>query len=179
MENDRNIQTIWHGRVFDFNCEEIVLPTGKRTVAEIIHHPGSSAIVPVLEDGSVILIHQYRSAIRDFIWEVPSGTMIPGEEPLECAKRELQEECGFLGKKFEKFGEILIAPWYSDERIHLFMASELIPCEQNLDEDEILTTHFFTFYQAMKMIQKGDIQDATTIIGIKMAYPLWKMRKNS
>jgi len=143
----------------------------------VIHHPGSSGVIPILNGNSVILIHQYRPAIKNSIWEIPSGTMLPGEEPLECAKRELQEECGFLGKNFGKLGEILIAPWYSDERIHLFIARELIPCTQNLDEDEILTKHIFPFDYAMKMIEKGEIQDATTIIGIKMAYPIWQRRK--
>jgi ADP-ribose pyrophosphatase len=104
--------------------------------------------------------------------------MLPEEDPLECAKRELREECGFHGKKFDKFGEILIAPWYSDERIYLFMARELIPCEQKLDEDEILTTHPLPFGQAVGMIDRGEIQDATTIIGIKLAYSIWKRKGN-
>ena len=168
---------IWHDRVFDFNVEETILPNGKNTITEVIRHPGSSAIVPLFEKESVILIREYRPAIRDFLWEIPAGTMLPGEEPLECAKRELREECGFVGKKFEKLGDILIAPGYSDERIYLFMAADLIPCEQNLDEDELLTTHVFPFGQAMGMIEKGKIQDATTIIGIKMAYPIWQRRK--
>jgi ADP-ribose pyrophosphatase len=176
MDQERS-KTIWYGKAFDFNVEEMILPNGKETKIGFIHHPGSSAVVPVLEKESIILIRQYRPAIRDFIWEIPSGTMIPGEEPLECAKRELQEECGFLGKNFEKSGEILIAPWYSNERIHLFIATELVPCDQNLDEDEILTKHIFPFDHAMEMIEKGEIQDATTIIGIKMAYPIWQRRK--
>jgi len=96
---------------------------------------------------------------------------------LECAKRELREECGFVGKKFEKLGDILIAPGYSDERIHLFMAADLIPCEQNLDEDELLTPHVFPFGQAMGMIERGEIQDAMTIVGLTMAYPIWQRRK--
>jgi len=171
-------EVIYHGRVFDLYREETTLPNGKKMMAEFIHHPGSSAVVPVLENESVILIRQYRPAIKDFIWEVPSGTMLPGEDPLACAKRELREECGFLGKRFENFGEILIAPWYSDERIYLFIATELIPCEQNLDEDEILTTHLFSFGHAVEMIDRGEIQDATTIIGIQMAYSIWKRGKN-
>ena len=178
MTKDEKSQTLWHGKVFDFNREEIILPNGKNTVFEAIHHPGSSAVVPVLENESVLLIRQYRPAIRDFIWEIPSGTMLRGEDPMECAKRELREECGFVGKKFEKFGEILIAPWYSNERIYLFMATDLIPCEQNLDEDEVLTTHLFEFDHAMAMIESGEIQDATTIIGIRMVYPIWKKERN-
>jgi ADP-ribose pyrophosphatase len=178
MTKNEKTQTLWHGKVFDFSREEIILPNGKHTVIEAIQHPGSSAVVPVLENESVLLIRQYRPAIRDFIWEIPSGTMLPGESPLECAKRELSEECGFLGKKFEKFGEILIAPWYSDERIHLFMATELVPCEQNLDEDEILTTHLFPFDHVVEMIDTGEIQDAATMIGIKTAYFIWGKGKN-
>jgi ADP-ribose pyrophosphatase len=174
MTKNERTQTLWHGKVFNFSREEIILPNGKHTVIEAIHHPGSSAVVPVLEEGSVVLIRQYRPAIRDFIWEIPSGTMLPEEDPLECAKRELREECGFLGKKFDKFGEILIAPWYSNERIYLFMARELIPCEQKLDEDEILTRHPLPFGQAVGMIDRGEIQDAMTIIGIKLAYSIWK-----
>jgi len=171
-------EVIYHGRVFDLYREETALPNGKKMMAEFIHHPGSSGVVPLVDENSVVLIHQYRPILKDFIWEIPSGTMLPGESPLECAKRELREECGFLGKKIEKFGEILIAPWYSDEHIYLFMATDLIPCEQNLDEDEVLTTHLFEFDHAMAMIESGEIQDATTIIGIRMAYPIWKKERN-
>ena len=95
--------------------------------------------------------------------------MHQGEDPLECAKRELQEESGFTGQRFEKIGEISIGPGYSDERIHLFLATDLIPCEQKLDEDEYLEIHSFNFEEVMKMIERGDIQDATTIVGLNMA----------
>jgi ADP-ribose pyrophosphatase len=172
-------EVVYHGRVFDLYREETTLPNGQKMMAEFIHHPGSSAVVPVLENESVLLIRQYRPAIRDFIWEIPSGTMLPEENPLECARRELREECGFLGKKFETFGEILVAPWYSNERIYLFMATGLIPCGQKLDEDEILTTHPLPFGQAVAMIDKGEIQDAMTIIAIKLAYSIWKREGNS
>ncbi len=177
MMEKRNQQTLWHGKVFDFNCEEVFLPNGRRMEMGVIHHPGSSGVIPILNGNSVILIHQYRPVIKNFIWEIPSGTMLPGEAPLECAKRELQEECGLMGKTFEKLGEIWIAPWYSDERIHLFIATDLISCEQKLDEDEILTSHRFTFNQVMAMIEKGEIQDATTILGFHIAYPIWQRRK--
>jgi len=167
-------EVVYHGRVFDLYREETVLPNGKKMRAEFIHHPGSSGVIPVMDENSVVLIHQYRPILKDFIWEIPSGTMLPGEDPLTCAKRELEEECGLLGRKFEKLGEILVAPWYSDERTYLFIATELTPCEQKLDEDEILTTHLISFDQVTKMIEKGEIQDAMTIIGIKLAYSIWK-----
>lgn len=167
-------KTVWQGKAFDFGFKKVILPNGKRTEIGCIHHPGSSAILPISENGFITLVHQYRPVIGDFVWEIPSGTMLPGEDPLECAKRELQEECGSMGKTFEKLGEILVAPWYSDERIFIFMATDLVSCQQNLDEDEFLTPHLFTFDQALSMVEKGEIQDATTIIGLKMAYLKWK-----
>jgi ADP-ribose pyrophosphatase len=167
-------ELIWRGKVYDFHCHHLLFPDGKKAEIGVIHHPGSSAIVPVFEDGSVQLVYQHRSAVDQDIYELPSGSMLPGEDPLACAKRELREECGLQGNRFEKIGELLIAPWYSDERIFLFMATELVPCEQNLDEDEFLTPHRFTFDQALSMVEQGEIQDATTIIGLKMAYPTLK-----
>jgi len=160
----------WQGRVFDFKVEETTLPNGKETTIEMIHHPGSAAVVPVQGDQSLILLRQYRPAIRTFIWEIPAGTMHRGEDPLECAKRELQEECGLIGHRFEKMGEVLTAPGYSDERIHLFLATELIACEQKLDEDEYLETRSFHFGEVMEMIRRGEIQDAMTIVALNMAY---------
>jgi ADP-ribose pyrophosphatase len=162
-------QILWQGKVFDFNVEERVLPNGRKVDMGVIRHPGSAAILPVLEDGSVVLIHQYRPVIGDFIWEIPSGTISPEEDPWECARRELREECGLIGKKFEKIGEILVAPWYSDERVHLFIATGITPCEQNLDEDEIITAHIFPFDRAIEMVEQGKIQDATTILGLQFA----------
>jgi ADP-ribose pyrophosphatase len=170
-------ELIWRGKVYDFNCHHLLLPNGNRVEVGVIHHPGSSAIIPVFEDGSVQLVYQPRSAVDKDIYELPSGSMLPGEDPLACAKRELQEECGLQGNRFEKIGEFLIAPWYSDERIFLFMATDLVPCKQNLDEDEFLTTHRFTFDQALSMVEKGEIQDATTIIGIQTACSILKRKE--
>ncbi|MBM4340445.1 MAG: NUDIX hydrolase [Deltaproteobacteria bacterium] len=169
-------ELIWCGKVYDFNSHHVLLPNGKKTEIGVIHHPGSSAIIPVFEDGAVTLVYQHRTAVDKDIYELPSGSLLPGEDPLACAKRELQEECGLVGSQFEKIGELLIAPWYSDERIYLFIATGLVPCEQHLDEDEFLTPHRFTFDHALSMVEKGEIQDATTIIGLKMAYSIWKKK---
>jgi ADP-ribose diphosphatase len=171
-------EVIYHGRVFDLFKEETTLPNGKKMMAEFIHHPGSSGVIPLMDENSVVLIHQYRPILRDFIWEIPSGTMLPGEDPLTCVKRELEEECGLLGRRFEKLGEFLVAPWYSDERTHLFLAKELTPSGQKLDEDEILTTHIISFDQAMEMIGKGKIQDAITILGLRLAHPIFRRNRN-
>ncbi len=171
-------EVIYHGRVFDLYREETTLPNGKKMTAEFIHHPGSSGVIPLMDENSVVLIHQYRPILKDFIWEIPSGTMLPGEDPLTCAKRELEEECGLLSRRFEKLGEILVAPWHSDEQTNLFLAKELTPCEQKLDENEILTTHIISFDQAMKMIEKGEIRDATTILGLQLAHQIFRRNRN-
>jgi ADP-ribose pyrophosphatase len=176
MEQILGSQTIWHGRVFDFVEKEIVLPNGRKTMMGMVQHPGSSAIVPVLEDGSVILIHQYRPAIQDFIWEVPAGTMDAGEDPLDCAKRELQEECGYAANHFEKVGEIWVTPGYSSECIHLFLATEMILKEPHLDEDECLSVHLFPYREVLSMVERNEIREAMTIVALQKAYPVWTER---
>ena len=173
MRDKERPETLWHGRVFDLHREEIFLPTGRKAIVEVIRHPGSASIVPLLNDGRVILIQQFRPSLQQVIWEIPSGTMGPGEDPLGCAHRELMEECGYQGGRFEKLGEILPAPGYCDERIHLFMATDLTPCTQHLDEDECLTIHPLPLEQALDMIRRGEIRDAMTIIGLHLAHPVW------
>ncbi len=173
MTKKGSTETLWRGRVFDLTREEIVMPTGRKTTVEVIRHPGSASIVPLLNDGRVVLIRQFRPSLEQVIWEIPAGTMGSGEDPLGCARRELMEECGYRGSRFEKLGEILPAPGYCDERIHLFMATDLTPCAQHLDEDECLTVHPLPFEEALDMIRRGEIQDAATIVGLLLAYPVW------
>jgi ADP-ribose pyrophosphatase len=177
MTNPIKKRCHWKGKSFDFDVEESILPNGKRSTTGMVRHPGCSAIVPVQKDHSVILLRQYRPAVRGFIWEIPAGTMHQGEDSLACARRELQEETGYRGNRFEKIGEILPAPGYSNERIHLYLATELVPCKQSLDEDECLEIHSFRFEEVMEMITKGEIQDAMSIAGLHMAS--MKINQNS
>jgi len=172
--NDKSGQAIWKGTAFEFRREEAILPNGRRTVIGKVHHPGSVAIAPIREDESIVLIHQYRPAVLDFVWEILGGTLNPGESPLACAMRELQEECGLASNHFVELGEILVAPWYSDERTHLYVATGLVPCEPHLDEDEIITTHVVPFDHALAMIEGGEVRDATTILALQR---LESMRK--
>jgi len=157
------------GRVFDFYAENITLPNGVSMDMEIIRHPGAAAIVPVTNDGSVLLLKQYRHAVGGFIWEIPAGTLDPGEDARGCAERELIEETGYAARHFERLAEITPLPAYSDERIHLFRATGLTRSAQNLDEDELLFVHRVELRLAMKMIAEGEIQDAKTIVGLQLA----------
>jgi len=165
-----NKQTqLHHGRVFSMVKENITLDNNVTIDIDIIRHPGASAIVPLSDNNMVILIKQYRHAIGGYIWEIPAGTLNKNEDPLECAKRELTEETGFKADVFQKLGEITPVPGYSDERIHLFLATGLTPAKQNLDADEILKVHEIPLDEVMKMINKGEIQDGKTICGMFMA----------
>jgi 8-oxo-dGTP pyrophosphatase MutT (NUDIX family) len=161
--------TLSQGRVFDFRRENVTLENGVTVDLDIVRHPGASAIVPLFPDDTVILIKQYRHAIGNFIWEIPAGTLDPDETPIECAKRELIEESGFSANTWQRLGEIIPVPGYSDERIHIFLATDLLPSNQDLDEDEMLDIHKVKRVEAVRMIHKGLIQDAKTISGLFLA----------
>jgi|GEM_PF-36914 len=161
--------TIHRGRTFTLLKENLTLENGVTVDLEIIRHPGASAIVPLSGDNTVILIKQYRHAIGDFIWEIPAGTLQENEAPLECAKRELIEETGFSAGTWQKLGEITPVPGYADERIHLFLACELEPAEQNLDKDEMIRVHEIGLEDAMEMIYQGTIQDGKTTAALFLA----------
>ncbi len=157
------------GRVFDFYTENITLPNGVVMDMEIIRHPGAAAIVPVMADHSVLLLKQYRHALGDFIWEIPAGTADPGEDARQCAARELTEETGYTAGHFERLAEITPLPAYSDEHIHLFLATGLAKAAQNLDADELLSVHRVDLERAVGMIAAGEIKDAKTIVGLQLA----------
>lgn len=157
------------GRVFDITVENVTLPNGVTLDMDIIRHPGAAAIVPVTEDRSVVLLKQYRHAVGAHIWEIPAGTLEPGEDAHRCARRELTEETGFVADNLEKLGEITPLPAYSDERIHIYLATGLHEADQNLDADELLSVHRIDLRQALEMVQSGEIQDAKTLSGLYLA----------
>lgn len=160
------VWNLYDGRVFRLTKERLTLPNGVTTELEVIRHPGAAAIVPLLGDNMVVMIRQYRHAAGGFLWEIPAGTMNPGENPVECARRELPEEVGYRARSFQTLGEIFPVPGYSDERIHIFLATGLTRSRQNLDVDEVLDVKLMRVEEALEMIKKGEIRDAKTIIGL-------------
>ena len=171
-----NNRIILHqGRSFSFVKENVTLDNGATVDLDLVRHPGAAAIVPFISHDRLIMLRQYRHAIGRPIWEIPAGTLDPDENPLECAKRELIEETGYSGRQWEKLGEITPVPGYSDERIHIFVATHLTPAEQNLDVDEVLDVHQVSFEKTIEMIEKGQIQDSKTISGLYYA-SLWLKR---
>lgn len=162
--------TVHRGRVFSLIRENVTLPNGVTTDLEFVAHPGATAIIPLLNASKVLLLKQYRHALKKYIWEIPAGTLDPKEEVMHCAKRELIEETGYSADQWQKLAEITPVPGYSDERIHIFLASGLQPARQHLDKDEIINIHEIEFSEAIEMIRRGEIQDAKSIAGLFLAF---------
>ena len=160
------ITNLYNGKIFDVVLEKVTLPNGAIKDREIVRHPGAAAMVPLLDDGKVVLIRQYRHAVGEFLWEIPAGTLERGEEAIECARRELVEETGYEASSFDKLAEILPAPGYTDEHIHIFLATGLRSVKQKLEDDEVLEFQPMAFDTALEMITKGEIRDAKTIAGL-------------
>ena len=165
----KNHHTIYDGRVFKLVTENVTLENGTTTDMEFIEHPGAAAIIPFLDDSRILLLKQYRHALKKDIWEIPAGTLDPHEKIIDCAKRELIEETGYSGSGWHKLGEITPVPGYSNERIHIYLATKLQPAEQHLDADEVIQVQEVEFKDALEMIGKGIIQDAKSIAGLFMA----------
>ncbi|MEW5734469.1 MAG: NUDIX hydrolase [Thermodesulfobacteriota bacterium] len=167
MEEGREL--LYKGRVFSLMREAVTLPGGRVTRMDIIRHPGAAAMVPVTDAGDVLLLRQYRHAVGGYIWEIPAGTMDPGETPEECAARELVEETGFAAERLERLSSITPVPGYSSEVIHLFLATGLVPRTGDLDHDEVLTVHATPISKVYEMAATGEITDAKTLAGLLLA----------
>ena len=161
-------ETVYRGRVFDISISEI--SEGEiQYRREIINHHGSAVIIPVYADKTVAFVRQYRHAAREYLLEIPAGTLNEGEDPRLGAARELEEEIGATAGQIEKLTEFYVSPGFLTEKMHLFLATDLIETAQNLDEDEILSLERFSFPDIFEKIRSGEIQDAKTIIGVILA----------
>jgi ADP-ribose pyrophosphatase len=162
----QNIRKVYQGKIFSMAVESVAFPDGTIKDREVVRHPGAAAMVPLFDNGEVALIKQYRHAVGAFLWEIPAGTLEPHESPLACARRELAEETGFEAKDLVEVTQILPAPGYTDECIHIFLATGLTPVQQRLDDDEVLKVQPTPLDRALEMIREGKIQDAKTITGL-------------
>ena len=161
-----NSRIIHKGKNFIFLVDEVELSNGQITLRDIVRHPGAVAIVPILDDGRVILIRQYRYAPNMMLLEIPAGTMEQGELPIQCAARELKEETGYEAEKLEYFMSCYMAPGYSDEIIRFFLARELTMVGDNPEVDENITLEIHSLDEVHRLIKENIIEDAKTIIGI-------------
>ena len=138
---------------------------------EVVHHRGSAVIVPVHDDGTVVLVRQYRHPAVRYLLEAPAGTLAEGERPEVGAARELEEELGLLAARLEKLSEFFVSPGFLEEKMWVYLATELSEGTQKLDDDEVLDIVRLPIGDALEMITSGEIQDAKTIIGLMLAAP--------
>lgn len=156
----------YKGKFLEMTTEEIALPNGGRATLDLIRHPGAAAVVPILDDGRVVLIRQYRHAAGGTIYEVPAGKLEPGEPPEVCAGRELEEETGYRTDRIHRLGEILTTPGFTDEKIHLFAAFELREVPQALEADEIIELAPMLLSDALDLVWSGGLTDAKSVVGL-------------
>jgi ADP-ribose diphosphatase len=163
-------QKVFQGRVFSVTVDTV--REGELTYQrEVVHHGGSAVIVPVFDDGSVALVKQYRHPAVRYLLEVPAGTLASGERPETGAARELQEELGVVAGRLEKLSEFFVSPGFCEEKMWVYLATELTEGPPQLEEDEILEVVRLPIAEALEMITSGEIQDAKTIIGLMLAAP--------
>ena len=171
-EKTLHSKCVFKGSLLDVRNDEVIFPSGSKSTREWINHPGAVCCIPVLENGDICLIKQYRYAIRKYVIELPAGKLEIGETPIGCAKRELEEEIGFEAKKIRFLTMFYPAVGFVNEEMHLFLAEDLKKTNTNLDEDEFIELAPKPLNQAVKMIYSSEITDAKTIIGLAWAQKL-------
>ena len=162
------------GRIINLDVDTVRFPDGSTGELEMIRHPGASAVVPFVsdpagDDPQLLLIRQYRYAADGFLYEIPAGRLEPGEDPAACARRELQEETGCVAERVERLFTMYTTPGFTDEKIHLFMAVGLTAGAVEHEADEFITVETVALSRALAMVERGEIQDAKTALGLLYA----------
>ena len=155
----------WKGRFLDVRSARVELPNGRVTGRDLVRHPGASAVVALTESGKIVLVRQYRTAIDRVTVEIPAGKLDPGEDPLECAKRELHEETGFSANRIQYLTTIATTPGFCDEVIHIYMATGLTFDGANPDDDEFVNVDLVPLSELIDAVLDGKIEDAKTVVG--------------
>ena len=165
-------QEIYNGKIVKLHVDKIQQASGRKTIREVVLHPGGVTAVPVLDDGRLLLIRQFRYPIGKYILELPAGKLDSGQSPAETVAREIEEETGHRAGSLTHECAFYTSPGISDELIHLFMACHLTPCSQRLEEGEHITVEAHTVGECLQKIGSGEITDGKTILGI-----LWYQQK--
>lgn len=167
-------QQVFDGKLLQVYLDEVKLPDGSRSTRDWIKHPGACAVVPVFEDGSVMLLKQFRYPPRQTFIEVPAGKIDPGEDPDLTARRELEEETGLTAENLYHAGSFYPAIGYADEIIHIYTAWGLSEKTKHVDDDEFILNYRVPFSKVMSMIDTGQISDGKTICSLTKAWLWWK-----
>jgi ADP-ribose pyrophosphatase len=165
-------QTIYQGRIFSLEVDRVELPSGHTVDMEIVRHPGSVVMLPMPSDGEIILIRQYRYTIDRWIWELPAGSLKPGEDPDNAAARECEEEIGLVPHRIERLRGFYPTPGFCDEQMIYYLCTDLRPpapdSTAQKDEDEDLEPRTFTVEAARRLVRDGEIVDLKTAVGLTL-----------
>jgi ADP-ribose pyrophosphatase len=159
-------RAVFAGRVLHLFVDRVRLPNGNEAELEVLEHPGAAAVVAIDGRGRVLLVRQYRYAAGEWMLEVPAGKLDPGESPEACARRELVEETGHRAGRLEPLGWIWTTPGFTNEKIWLFRATELVPAEPSLQHDEVLSVETMAWGEAIERAAAGEIHDAKSAIAL-------------
>ncbi len=158
---------LYAGRLYSLRRDVVRLPDGRLAERDVVEHPGAVAIIPVVED-KVVLVRQYRHAVGKVLCEIPAGTLKKDESPDVCAARELEEETGYVAESLRRLFHCCLAPGYSSEVIHVYLATGLRRTKPRTEADEFIEVISVTWEEALRMIMSNEIEDAKTISGILM-----------
>ena len=160
---------IFNGAVFAVDRDRLLEESGVEIVREVVRHPGGAGALPLFDDGRVALVRQYRHPARRELLEIPAGRIEDGEAPETCAAREVEQEIGFRAGRIEKLAEFYSTPGFCEEKLYVYLATDLTPASQALDDDELIEVVYLPFAEAVKMAERGEIEDSKTIIALLMA----------
>lgn len=169
IEHVIGTRQIYDGHIIDLRVDTVKLPNGHQSQREIVTHHGAVCVVPIRTDGTVLMVRQFRLATGRVLLEIPAGTIETGEDPAECAARELEEETGFKPGVLQKLFHAFLSPGYSTEIVHAYAATDMTPGTVHLDAGENVRTEAIPLEEIAARIQSGEIEDAKTIAALLMA----------
>lgn len=176
-ERTLDSKRIYDGRIVSLRVDTVELPDGKEARREIVEHRGAVAIVPLLDSREVVMVRQYRQAAGEILLEIPAGTLGQGEDPEDCARRELIEETGYKAAEMIKLFSSYLSPGYSNEMLHTYLATGLSENPGVQDEDEFVEVVRIDLDDVMEMIRRGEIKDAKSICGCLIAECMLRHQK--
>lgn len=159
-------EKIFQGAIFDVDRDHLREDDGLVVIRDVVRHPGGAGGLPLFADGQVALVRQYRHPVGKELLEIPAGRLEVGEDPAVCAAREIEEEIGFRAERLEKLAAFYPTPGFCEEKLHVYLATEMTPSRQRLDHDERVTIIYLSLEEAVRMARQGEIEDSKTVIAL-------------